>query len=104
VEDVRFHGYDHLCLCKLRSGEPSEAVKQCSEAIKIKSQGGGDGEQEPRLHCDRAEAYLEDDMYDEVRRDEWRGLLKKCYLLAGNGVLPPCVVLGGDKDQVAGGR
>lgn len=60
VEDVRFHGHDHLCRCHLKSGESTEAVKQCSEAIRIR------GDEEPRLYCDRAEAYLDDDMYDEV--------------------------------------
>ena len=37
-----------------------ESRKACSEAIKI--------EDEPRLYCDRAESYLLEDMYDEVRR------------------------------------
>ena len=60
VEDVRFHGHDHLCRCHLKSGEATEAVKQCSEAIRIRE------DEEPRLFCDRAEAYLDDDMYDEV--------------------------------------
>lgn len=61
VEDVRFHGHDHLCRCNLKSGDAAEAVKQCSEAIRIRE------EEEPRLYCDRAEAYLDDDMYDEVK-------------------------------------
>ena len=35
-------------------------MKQCSEAIRIRE------DEEPRLYCDRAEAYLDEDMYDEV--------------------------------------
>lgn len=60
VEDVRFHAHDHLCRCHLKSGESTEAVKQCSEAIRIR------GNEEPRLYCDRAEAHLDEDLYDEV--------------------------------------
>ena len=57
----RFHGHDHLCRCHLKSGDAAEAVKQCSEAIRIRE------DEEPRLYCDRAEAYLDEDMYDEVK-------------------------------------
>ena len=35
-----------------------ESRKACSDAIKI--------DDEPRLYCDRAEAYLLEDMFDEV--------------------------------------
>ena len=47
--------------CPSIISKAAEAVKQCSEAIRIRE------EEEPRLYCDRAEAYLDDDMYDEVK-------------------------------------
>jgi len=59
VEGVRFHGYDRLCHCQLKGGDIAEARKACSEALKIRPD-------EPRILCDRAEAYLAEDMFDEV--------------------------------------
>ena len=60
VQRVRFHGYDKLCHCQLNSGlhDSSEVRKSCDEALKIL--------EEPRIFCDRADAYLNDEMYDEV--------------------------------------
>ena len=43
----------------MKKGDLSEAKKACSEALRIQD--------EPRLYCDRAEVYLADEMYDEVR-------------------------------------
>merc|ERR1719330_1256183 len=68
VESVRFHGYDRLCHCQKEAGRASESRKACSEALKI--------EDEPRLYCDRAEAYLLEDMYDEALND-FRTALEK---------------------------
>ena len=47
-----------LCHCQKEAGNTVESRKACSDAIKI--------EDEPRLYCDRAEAYLLEDMFDEV--------------------------------------
>ena len=47
-----------LCHCQKEAGRAMESRKACSEALKI--------DDEPRLYCDRAEAYLLEDMYDEV--------------------------------------
>ena len=41
-----------------KAGNPLESRKACSEAIKI--------DDEPRLYCDRADAFLQEDMFDEV--------------------------------------
>lgn len=41
-----------------------ESRKACSDAININD--------EPRLYCDRAEAYLAEDMFDEVEINNWR--------------------------------
>ena len=59
VENIRFHGYDKLCRCHLESGDTSEAKKQCTEALEIR-------DDEARILCDRAEAYLAEDMFEEV--------------------------------------
>ena len=37
----------------------SDVIKSCTEALKIL--------EEPRIFCDRADAYLNDELYDEVR-------------------------------------
>lgn len=66
VSMIRFHGHDRLCHCYLQRGESSESVKACGEALKI--------QEEPRIYCDRAEAYLEDDMYDEAVSDYRKAL------------------------------
>jgi len=61
VEGIRFHAYDRLCHCQKEAGNAAESRKACGEAIKI--------EDEPRLYCDRAEAYLLEDMFDEAIND-----------------------------------
>ena len=64
VQRVRFHGHDKLCHCKLNAGseyDPAEVRTSCSEALKII--------EEPRIFCDRADAYLNDELYDEVSKD-----------------------------------
>ena len=58
VTGIRFHAYDRLCHCNGKAGNTVEARKACSDAIKI--------EDEPRLYCDRADAFLQEDMFDEV--------------------------------------
>jgi len=61
VTGIRFHAHDRLCHCNGKAGNTIEARKACSEAIKI--------EDEPRLFCDRADAFLQEDMYDEALND-----------------------------------
>lgn len=62
IQRVRFHGYDKLCHCQLQGGfDLKDARKSCSDALQIL--------EEPRIFCDRADAYLNDEMYDEVRND-----------------------------------
>ena len=60
MQRVRFHGWDKLCNCQLNSNqyEMSEVVSSCTEALKIL--------EEPRIFCDRADAHLNDELYDEV--------------------------------------
>jgi len=61
VENIRFHAHDRLCFCHLKEGNTIESRKECSDALKIND--------EPRLYCDRAEAYLAEDMFDEAVND-----------------------------------
>jgi len=68
VEMIRFHAYDRLCHCHLQAGDPTEARKACSDALKIND--------ESRIYCDRAETYLADDMFDEAVND-YRTVLDK---------------------------
>jgi len=58
---MRFNAFDKLCSCTLKGGESMDAKNACSEAIKIQD--------EPRLYCDRAEAYMAEDMFDEAVND-----------------------------------
>merc|ERR1711971_353184 len=68
IEGIRFHAHDRLCHYQKELGNAAESRKACSDAIKI--------EDEPRLYCDRAEAYLLEDMFDEALKD-FRTALEK---------------------------
>jgi len=67
IEKIRFHGYDKQCHCQLQEGsDATETRKSCDEALRIT--------EEPRILCDRAEAYLAEDMFDEAVNDYRRAL------------------------------
>lgn len=66
VAAIRFHGHDRLCHCQLQAGQTAEARQACSKALEI--------EEEPRIYCDRAEAYLAEDMYDDAVNDYRKAL------------------------------
>merc|ERR1712223_2204537 len=67
IENIRFLGYDKLCHCHLKAGNDlTEGIKLCDAAVRIK--------EEPRILCDRAEAYLAEEMYDEAVNDYRRAL------------------------------
>ena len=67
IENIRFHAYDKLCHCHLQDGQDlPEARKSCDSALKIR--------EEPRILCDRAEAHLAEDLYDEAVNDYRRAL------------------------------
>jgi len=68
IENIRFHAYDRLCHCELKAGNPLDSRKACSEALRI--------EDEPRLYCDRADAYSAEDMFTEAVKD-YRSALDK---------------------------
>ena len=68
MEAVQFHAYDKLCQCQMMTGDTAGSKKSCTEAIRIDDQ--------PRLYCERAEAYLAEDMYDEAISD-YRAALER---------------------------
>merc|ERR1712045_631408 len=62
IQRVRFHGFDKLCHCQIQGGfDLKDARKSCSDALNIL--------EEPRIYCDRTDAYLNDEMYDEAVND-----------------------------------
>lgn len=50
-----------LCSCYSNDEQSSEAIKVCSEALAHN--------EDPNIFCDRAEAYLQTEMYDDAIRD-----------------------------------
>ena len=52
----------------MMTGDTAGSKKSCTEAIRIDDQ--------PRLYCERAEAYLAEDMYDEAISD-YRAALER---------------------------
>ncbi|CAD1474387.1 unnamed protein product, partial [Heterotrigona itama] len=58
VAKVRFIAHQHLCKCYT---EPSQAIKNCHEALNIRK--------EASVYCDRAEAYLAAEMFEDAIRD-----------------------------------
>merc|ERR1719219_1443405 len=67
IENIRFHGYDKSCHCQLQGGvESIEVRKSCDQALRIR--------EEPRILCDRAEAQLAEDLFDEAVNDYRRAL------------------------------
>ncbi|XP_043508586.1 dnaJ homolog subfamily C member 3 [Frieseomelitta varia] len=61
VAKVRFIAHQHLCKCYTGNSEPSQAIKNCHEALNIRK--------EASVYCDRAEAYLAAEMFDDAIRD-----------------------------------
>jgi len=68
MEMVQFHAQDKLCQCSMMTGDTAGSRKACTEAIRV--------EDLPRLYCERAEAYLAEDMYDEAIGD-YRAALER---------------------------
>ncbi|KAI4464290.1 hypothetical protein MML48_3g00019216 [Holotrichia oblita] len=50
-----------LCTCYSNDEQTSEAVRICSDALDIN--------QDPGVYCDRAEAYIQSELYDDAIRD-----------------------------------
>lgn len=61
VNNIIFEAKRLLCTCTVKDEQTPEALKWCTEALEIN--------QDPNLYCDRAEAYLQSDMFDDAIRD-----------------------------------
>nr|ATU82884.1 secreted Fis1 TPR C containing protein [Pristhesancus plagipennis] len=61
VPMIKFAAHSKLCYCYLHDGKPSPSIDACSEALKIS--------REPEVLCDRAEAFTDNEMYDEALKD-----------------------------------
>ncbi|KAK7863089.1 hypothetical protein R5R35_011010 [Gryllus longicercus] len=61
VPMVRFHAKEKLCHCYLHSDQTSLALENCRDALEISK--------EPNILCDRAEAYINSEMFDDAIHD-----------------------------------
>lgn len=50
-----------LCTCYMKDEQTTHAIAACKSALEIS--------QDPNVYCDRAEAYLQTDMFDDAIRD-----------------------------------
>ncbi|XP_037090282.1 dnaJ homolog subfamily C member 3-like [Pollicipes pollicipes] len=75
---VRFRALERMCTCQAREAAP-DAVATCTRALDLR--------REPRVLCERAEAYMADDMFDEAIRDFQQALeLDEGYTRAKEGL------------------
>lgn len=58
---IIFEGKRILCACYAKDEQAPEAIATCGEALEIAK--------EPNVYCDRAEAYLLSELYDDAIRD-----------------------------------
>jgi hypothetical protein len=56
-QNVRFIAFHYLCKCYTGNSEPTRAIENCKQALKII--------REPGVICDSAEAYLAAEMFDD---------------------------------------
>lgn len=58
---IMYRAKELLCTCYSKDEQSDHAIKLCSDALSIT--------QEPQVYCDRAEAYLQTEQYDDAIRD-----------------------------------
>ncbi|KAF4522395.1 hypothetical protein B566_EDAN012978 [Ephemera danica] len=58
---IRFEAYDRLCRCQRHTGQLSESLASCTAALSI--------QRHSHLLCDRAETYIDSEMYDDAIHD-----------------------------------
>lgn len=63
VADIQLDTYRSLCKCNMELGHIAEAIQQCTEVLENSDPNDVD------VLCDRAEAYLLDERYDEAIED-----------------------------------
>lgn len=61
VKMIIYHAKRLLCTCYTKDEQTSEAVRICSDALDLN--------QDASVYCDRAEAYLQSELYDDAIRD-----------------------------------
>lgn len=61
VRQIVFEAKRILCSGLMNEGQTDEAIEACSQALDIS--------EEPNVFCDRAEAYLQSEQYDDAIRD-----------------------------------
>lgn len=61
VQMITFEAKRLLCMCYSKDEQTAEAIAACGEALEITG--------EPNIYCDRAEAYLQSELYDDAIRD-----------------------------------
>lgn len=59
--NIIFEAKRILCSCYSNDEQSTEAISVCTEALTIND--------DPNIYCDRAEAYLQSEMYDDAIRD-----------------------------------
>lgn len=57
VEMIIFLAKEKLCHCYLHTDQLSLSLESCREALEINK--------DPRVYCDRAEAYINSEMFDD---------------------------------------
>ncbi|WKY15452.1 hypothetical protein Q1695_000716 [Nippostrongylus brasiliensis] len=63
VNDIQMDTYRSLCKCNMELGHINEAIQQCTDVLENSDPNDVD------VLCDRAEAYLLDERYDEAIED-----------------------------------
>lgn len=61
IQPIIFEANRFLCSCYVNTEQSEEAISACSDALQIN--------EESNVYCDRAEAYLQTEMYDDAIRD-----------------------------------
>lgn len=56
---ITFLAKKKMCLCYLKSDQLSLSIQSCREALDI--------QKDPHILCDRAEAYINSEMFDDGR-------------------------------------
>lgn len=72
IRMIIFNAKQLLCTCYVKDEQPTEAISVCRSALEIM--------QDPNVYCDRAEAYLQTDMFDDAIRDYKEALKIDEYL------------------------
>jgi len=79
VKMVQYLAKEKLCHCYLQANQISQSLQHCREALEI--------HKDPAVLCDRAEAYIASDMFDDAIRDYQEALeLNKDYQKAKEGI------------------